>query len=751
MRYLIYFCILTLLIACTNSTTKTYHDPSLSAAERAAILLSQMTLEEKVGQMCQYVGTASLENPQGTVNPDERVKYEMGLGQRAELIRKGHIGSFLKVPSYKEANYLQELAQESRLKIPLLIATDAIHGHGMYVPPATIFPTPIGMAASFNPEIAETIARYTAVEMRASGYQWTFSPNVEVVRDARWGRFGESFGEDPLLVGTMGAAMVRGYQGTADADSLFVLACAKHFVGGGIAYNGLNGAPADISERTLHEIFFPPFIRCIDEGVYSIMPAHNQVNGVPCHAHKEFLTGLIRESWNFEGFFISDWMDIERLYEVNRVVNNHKEAAEVAVNVGLDMHMHGPEFHEHVIALVNEGRISEERIDEAVEKILTAKFRLGLFENPFIDTSRVAEVLLQPTHRAYALESARKSMVLLKNDGILPLKKQGRILVTGPLADHQGILGDWSRPLPDSLVTTVLEGMRSVEGAALRIDYLPTGEIELLGDEVMARAGVAAAGVDVVVAVVGENAIRFSEFKTSGENLDRPTLELAGRQLEFLQALHRSGTPLVVVYVNGGPVASPWTQENAAAILEAWEPGMAGGQAVAEVLFGDINPGGRMPATVPRSAGHIQQFYNYNPSAYHRGKYKFEDSTPLYPFGFGLSYTSFSYGKLECQDTASLSDDLFLRFQVTNTGDRAGDEVVLVFLNDVISSVATPVKELVAFRRVHLEAGESRILEFTINNKDFAFLDSSLRQVKEPGEFQLIIGLDRMKHTLFLQ
>jgi beta-glucosidase len=728
-------------------TAESYLDPKLPASRRVELLMKEMTLDEKIGQMCQYVGEAT-QNTAG--NKDEEVNYVLGIGERAKLVREGKIGSFLKVPTYKEANYLQKLAEESRLKIPVLIANDAIHGHGMYEGPVTIFPSEIAMASSFDTTLAYKVAEYTAREMRATGNHWTFSPNIEIVRDARWGRFGETFGEDPYLVGQLGKAMIQGYQGKDFSGPEQVLACAKHFVAGGIAINGLNGGPADISERTLHEIFFPPFIDAINAGVFTIMPAHNEINGIPCHAHGEYLTDLIRKKWGFAGFYISDWMDIERLHSVHRIAATEKEADIIAVNAGLDMHMHGPKFFDYVKEAVNEGKIPLARIDEAASKILYAKFQLGLFENRYVDPARIEKTLLKQEHRDLALDGARKSIVLLKNQAkLLPLRKNlSSIFVTGPNADNQAILGDWSRLQPEDNVTTVLEGIRRAVSPQTRVDYLESKSYHTMSSELLAQAKQRASQADVAVIVVGENSIRTNNEKTSGENLDRATLELAGQQLALVQAVESAGKPVIVVLVNGAPIASEWTVENTEAILEAWEPGMYGGQAVAEVIFGDYNPSGRLPVTIPRSAGHLQTFYNHKPSITHRGKFYRSERTALFEFGHGLSYTEFRYSDLKMKNTLSRTDDLDVTVTVENAGERAGDEIVLVYLNDVFSSVTTPVKKLVGFTRVSLAPKEKRTVSFTIKNEQFKLYDKSMNHVIEPGDFTILIGDGKLKATV---
>jgi beta-glucosidase len=718
--------------------TQSYFDANLPSQARVDLLMKEMTLDEKIGQMDQFVGEAS---DVDFDSKDTKTEYTLALGDRAGLIKEGKIGSFLKVSTYEEANILQGLAEQSRLKIPLLIATDAIHGHGMYMDATTIFPTQIGLAASFEPELAELVAKYTASEMRATGFHWAFSPNIEVVRDARWGRIGETFGEDPYLVTEMGNAMVRGYQGTDFSTTDNVLASAKHFVGGGIAYNGVNGAPADISERTLHEIFFPPFIGAIENGVYTIMPAHNEINGIPAHAHQEYLTDLIRGEWGFKGFYVSDWMDIERLETAHKIVDSEKEAAKVSVLAGMDVHMQGPGFFDNVKALVLNGEIPQSRIDDAVSKILYSKFQLGLFENRYTTQQAVDNTLLNKTHLELALKTAQKSIVLLKNNGVLPLKRGvNRLLVTGPNANHQAILGEWARVQPDNNVITVLEGIKEQYAADSKIDYVAIARHDLISNNELSKAGKLAKKADVVIAVMGENSLRFNKNKTSAENVDRPTLDLVGNQIELLKMIKASGSKLVVVLVNGGPIASEWLTENADAIVEAWEPGMFGGQAIAEALVGKINPGGKLPITVPRSVGHLQSFYNHKPSAFHRGGFYLSSRKPLYYFGYGLSYTTFDYTNLTVPKTMTSKDNLTMTVDIKNTGDMDGDEVVMIYINDKISTVTTPIRKLVAFKRVHLKRSEQQTLSFTINNKDFEFLDRHMKPVVEPGEFEIIIG-----------
>jgi beta-glucosidase len=733
-------------IACILLSTATLISQHCFEKE-VATLLNKMELGEKIGQMCQYVGEPSALKA-AEKNQDEKVLYNLHVDDLADLVRQGKMGSFLKVPNHRYANYLQQLAMQSRLKIPLLIATDAIHGHGMDMQPKTIYPTPVGIAATFDTETAYKIAGQTAKEMRATGNHWTFSPNIEIARDPRWGRFGETFGEDPCLVSAMGVAMIHGYQGNGLSGKNNVLACAKHFVAGGIAFNGLNGAPADVSERTLYEVFFPPFINAIDAGVYTIMPAHNEINGIPCHAHQPYLTSLIREQWGFNGFFISDWVDIERLHTVHHIAETPKDASKLAVLAGVDMHMHGPGFFDHVKQLVEDGEIPIERIDEAVSKILTAKFKLGLFENPFVDSTKIRNHVLIEEHQHFTLEAARKSIVLLKNTGgILPLRHDDiSVFVGGPNANNQSLNGDWAVEQPGSNMVTIIEGIKAGAPGKMKINFVPCpDDVTQITQQIIDHSVREASRSDVAILAVGENSMRFSEAKTSGENLDRATLDFPGKQKELIHAVLETGTPVILVLINGAPIASESIFEKAAAIIEAWEPGMKGGHAIADVLFGKYNPGGKLPATIPRSAGHLQSYYNYKPSAFHRGKFYGTETTPLYEFGFGLSYTTFEYENLQMPAEIGRNDNLNLMVDVANTGKMKGDEVVLLFLTDKISSVTTPVKKLVAFKRISLEPSEKKTVELVIHNSDLMLFDAGMQKIVEPGEFEVILGLDRLR------
>ena len=737
-----------LAVSCVKkSEAPAYKDASLKVESRVKDLMSRMTLEEKVGQMNQFVGIEHIKaNEAHLTEEDLRTNTAQAFypGFPADTIlkwtREGLVGSFLHVLTIEEANYLQECAMQSRLQIPIIFGIDAIHGN-CNCPDNTAYPTSIGLASSFNPDMAFTIARQTAREMRAMNMHWTFNPNVEVARDARWGRCGETFGEDPYLVSRMGEESVKGYQGDLDSDD--VLACIKHFVGGSQPINGTNGSPTDLSERTIREVFFPPFKAGVDAGAMSLMTAHNELNGVPCHTNEWLMKEVLRGEWGFDGFIVSDWMDIEHLYDLHATAENLKEAFYQSIMAGVDMHMHGVHWNELVCELVREGRIPESRIDESVKKILTLKFRLGLFEQPFADVNTTMDVRLCPEHRQTALEAARQGVVLLKNNGILPLdsRKYRRVLVTGINADDHNILGDWTSAQKDENCVTILEGLKMIspETDFVFVDqgWNPQTMSRAKVDEAVAKAKTC----DLNIVVAGEHMFRGNwDWKTCGEDTDRSDLDLVGLQQEMIERIHATGVPTVVVLVTGRPLGVEWIAENVPALLNSWEPGMYGGQAIAEILYGKVNPSAKLPITMPRSAGQIQMIYNHKPSQYFH-PYVVTPSTPLYPFGYGLSYTEYEYSDLSLSSSEMSEDGSIKVFvNVTNKGSMAGCEIVQLYLRDCFSQVTRPVKELKDFTRVSLEPGESKTVEFTVTPDKLMFLDKGMKPIVEEGEFIVMVG-----------
>ncbi len=714
-----------------------YLDPKQPVERRVDDLMERMTLDEKIGQMCQYVGLAHMREAEKNATAEElaaghaRAFYKGLSSYDVEaMTARGEIGSFLHVLTATEADHLQKLAAESRLKIPVLIGIDAIHGNGL-VRGSTIYPSPIGLASTFDPALVEQSARQTAVEMRATGSHWAFAPNIEIARDARWGRVGECFGEDPCLVSAMGVATVRGLQ---DAGAL---ACVKHLVAGGVPNNGTNAAPVEMGEGELRNAFLPPFKAAVEQAQpWSMMPAHNELNGVPCHSSSWLMEYVMRREYGFAGISVSDWMDMEAIASKHRVAANTKEAFLLSVLAGVDVHMHGPEFAQDMKELIEEGRLPASRVDEACRKILEAKFRLGLFENRYTDPAAAKQTVFSAGHRNTALELARRSIVLLKNDGILPLDKTKykKILVTGPNADCQATMGDWVFDQPRENYTTILDGIRA-QGAA--VEFADVGwNLRTISDQAVRAAVAKARACDLTIVVVGEDSFRehWTE-KTCGENRDRWDITLWGRQQELVEAIHATGKPVVVVLVTGRPLAVKWIADNVPALVQAWEPGSTGGQAVGEVLFGAVNPSGKLPMTLPAHVGQTPIYYNYKPTQYFR---TWIDGTrdPLYPFGHGLSYTSFAYSDLKVEGQLPYT----VTVQVANTGTRAGEEVVQLYLRDDVSTFTRPVKELKGFLRVALAPGEKKSVTFTLAAADFSYYGPDGKLRLEPGAFTVMAG-----------
>lgn len=717
-------------------------DTSLPAEKRAEILLGEMTLEEKVGQMCQYVAPCYVPPDQGTVHKNIDASDEnLGNKDLADKVRAGHVGSFLHCLTSTEAIALQKMAQESRLKIPLLLGVDAIHGNGL-IAGCTVYPTNINMASTFNPEMMEVIGAQTALEMRQTGIYWAFAPNVDVARDARWGRMGETFGEDAYLVSQMGKYAIWGLQGRdRNYDEGHVMACAKHLIAGGEPFGGLNAAPMDVSERKLREQFLPPFKVAVEEAhVGTVMVAHNEINGIPCHGNSWLVQDLLRDELGFDGFVVSDWMDIERLHAMHHWVPDSTEAYVVSVEAGIDMHMQGDYYFEAVVDAVNSGRIPQKRIDEAVMGILTAKFSLGLFENPVPEIDLESYDMTE--HRQTALEAARQGLVLLENDGTLPLKAPRRIFITGPNADSQTILGDWAVPQDDDDVITVLEGLRNVFSGSTIDTLCFGGKIGNVDGKGISQARHKAAAADVSIVVVGDNSQRYSAYgRTCGENCDRDNLDLPGRQQELLEAVVAAGKPVVLVLMSGRALSVEWAKDNVNSILNVWEPGAMGGQAIAEVIAGEVNPSGKLPVTVPRNVGQVPTVYNHKHSQYSR-QFSTSISGCLWPFGYGLSYSKFAYSnpKISASSASTAVEGVKASVTLTNEGPFDGAEVVQLYVRDEYGSVTRPVKELKGFQRVELAAGESKTVEFEITPEMLQCWGAEERWAVEPGAFTVLIG-----------
>ncbi len=698
--------------------------------QRVDALVARMTLPEKLGQLQQLDGHAD-----GRYRPEH-----------LELARKGLLGSTLNVRGAKAVNELQRAAvEESRLEIPLLFAFDVIHGY------RTIFPIPLGEAASWDPDAVERAAAIAAAEARAAGLHWTFAPMVDIARDARWGRIAEGAGEDPYLGAVMARARVRGFQGDDVSRPDKVIACVKHWVAYGAAEAGRDYNAADLSERTLRTIFFPPFKAALDAGAATVMSAFNDLNGVPASANRVTLTDVLRNEWKFDGFVISDYTSVVELI-AHGVARDEADAARQALAAGVDMEMVSRSYVSNGARLVEQGLLPMAAVDEAVRRVLRVKVRAGLFERPYADESRERETLMRAEFRAAARDVAARSMVLLKNDGaVLPLSSSiRRIAVVGPLADDRpNMLGNWIGDGRAADVVTVLEGIRRAVSPATRVLHARgTGPLDV---KTLASAGAEPAGraieeatrlarsADATVLVLGESG------DMSGEAASRTSLDLPGRQLELAQTIVALGKPVAVVLLNGRPLTIGWLAERAPAILEAWFPGTEAGHAIADVIFGKVNPGGKLPVTFPRTVGQVPIYYNQTrtgrpPSETNKYTSKYLDApwTPLYPFGHGLSYTEFRLSDLQLSARTIAPDgSVTVSVVVENAGRRAGDEVVQLYVADMVRSVSPPVQELKGFRRISLKPAERRQVAFTLAREHLGFYDRDMRWVVEPGEFTI--------------
>ena len=686
-------------------------------------LISQMTLAEKLGQLQQLDGESN-----GNFRPEH-----------LDLVRKGLLGATLNVRGAQRTNQLQRVAmEESRLKIPLLFGFDTIHGY------RTVFPIPLAEASSWDPSLAERSASMAAKESYAAGVRWTFAPMVDIARDPRWGRISEGSGEDPFLGAAFARARVLGFQGGDYSAPGKILACAKHWVAYGAAEGGRDYNTTDMSEYTLRSVYFPPFKAAVDAGVGTLMSAFNDLNGVPASANSFTLTKVLRVEWKFDGFVVSDYTAVTELKN-HGVAANDADAAQAALNAGVDMEMVGRLFNQNGTELLKEGKLSQSTIDQAVRRILRVKFRLGLFEHPYVDETREANSLLTAESRTAAREIAGRSMVLLKNDReTLPLSKSIRSLaVIGPLADNpRAPLGWWSGDGRDEDTVTPLTGIRAKVSSQTKVSYAKGCEIEGGVPDGIAAAVSAALQSDLAIVFVGE------AKEMVGEAASRSSLDLPGYQMEMVKAIQATGKPTVVVLVNGRPLTIGWIAENIPAVLEAWMGGTESGNAIADILFGDVNPGAKLPVTVPRSVGQVPIYYNHMntgrpPETNNRYTSKYLDIpwTPLFPFGYGLSYTQFKLSNLRLSSQQIRPDGrITVSVDIENTGQRAGDEVVQLYLRDTVSSVTRPVRELKGFQRIAVKPGEKKRVDFILSPNELGFYNRENRFVVEPGDFKIFVG-----------
>lgn len=688
---------------------KPYLNPQLSVEERTEDLLRRMTLKEKIGQLWQ----ASPGDVTTDGKPDEK--------KAKEVIVDLGAGSFLSIAG-EDLYALQRIAvEETRLGIPIIFGIDAIHGHALY-PGATVFPMPLALSCSWNETLLENVGRATAKEVEATGPRWTFAPIMDVARDPRWGRIVEGFGEDPFLVSSLGVAEIKGFQTE-------ILACAKHFAAYSQTTGGRDYSPADISERTLEEIFLPPFEAAVKAGVGTFMTSFNEIGGIPSTANEMLVREKLKDEWNFDGFVVSDYNSVSMLYDTQFVAGSLKEAAELAMNAGVDMEMVSRAYVDNLEALVKEGKIDEKQIDDACRRVLEAKFRLGLFEDPY--GSRDLSVINSEEHRALALQAARESIVLLKNDGILPLSGKESIALIGPLADaFQDQLGGWTNEQPRKNIVTVRDALQSanyVKGCDI-LKPLEKNEVN--------RAVSAAESSDVVVLVIGETADMSSEPNS------RSSLSLPEPQQDLFEAVKATGKPIIVILMNGRPLEIGRIAEEADAVIEAWFPGIEGGNAVADILYGRHNPSAKLTVTFPKTLGQIPLWYYHKPQknwdheSYGKRYVDVEDE-PLYPFGYGLSYTTFDYSDLKievAEETVNVS------FNIKNTGKAQGTEIAQLYFSDRVASVTVADKKLCAFARVELKPQESKSVELSIPVERFSLLNSEMKRVVEPGEFEILVG-----------
>ena len=702
--------------------------------QKVNALLKKMTIEEKIGQLNQYTGDNAATGPI-TINSNKQAEIKAGL-----------IGSMLNVVGTKYTRQYQELAMQSRLKIPLLFGQDVIHGY------KTTFPLPLAEAASWDLQAIELAARVAAIEASASGIHWTFAPMVDIGRDPRWGRVMEGAGEDTYLGSKIAYARVKGFQGNKLGDLNSVMACVKHFAAYGAAVGGRDYNSVDMSERMLWETYLPPFKAALDAGAATFMNSFNDINGIPATGNAYLQRDILKGKWNFQGFVVSDWGSIGEMV-AHGYSKDLKAAALSAITAGSDMDMESNAYRYNLAELVKEGKVSVALIDDAVKRILRKKYELGLFDDPYkySDDKRAEKALNNPEHRKAALEVAQKSIVLLKNDNqTLPISKNVKtIAFIGPMVkEYKENMGFWSVELPEvdysKWIVSQWDGLQNKVGKNTKLLYAKGCEVEGDNKAGFAEAVATAKQADVVVLSIGE------KRDMSGEAKSRSNLHLPGVQEDLVKAIQATGKPVVVLINAGRPLVFNWTADNVPAIVYTWWLGTEAGNAIADVLFGDYNPSGKLPMTFPREVGQIPIYYNH----YSTGRPAKNESetnyvsayidlknSPKYPFGYGLSYTKFNYTNLKLSSTKIKSNETIkVSFQLSNVGKVTGEEVVQLYLKDKFGSVVRPVLELKDFQKIKLNAGESKTIEFTIDKEKLSFYNSKLEWVAEPGDFEVMIG-----------
>ena len=739
-----------------------YKDPSLSIDIRLSDLLSRMTLEEKVGQLLCPLGWEMYEIHGSEVHPSGKFKQlikERNAGMlwatyRADPWTKKTLANGLNPElAAKAGNALQKYVMENtRLGIPMFLAEEAPHGH-MAIG-ATVFPTGIGMAATWSLELVKEVGQVIAKEIRSQGGHISYGPVLDLTRDPRWSRVEETFGEDPVLSGILGASMVDGLGGGNLSQKYATIATLKHFLAYAVPEGGQNGNYASVGIRDLHQNFLPPFRKAIDSGALSVMTSYNSIDGIPCTSNHYLLTQLLRNEWKFCGFVVSDLYSIEGIHESHFVALTKENAAIQSVTAGVDVDL-GGDAYTNLCHAVQSGQMDKAVIDTAVCRVLRMKFEMGLFEHPYVDPKIAAKTVRRKEHIELARKIAQSSITLLKNENsILPLSKTiNKVAVIGPNADNRyNMLGDYTAPQEDSNVKTVLDGILT-KLSPFRVEYVRGCAIRDTTVNEIEQAIKAARRSEVVIVVVGGSSAR--DFKTSyketgaavaeegsvsdmecGEGFDRASLSLLGRQQELLESLQKTGKPLIVVYIEGRPLEKNWASEYADALLTAYYPGQEGGNDIADVLFGDYNPSGRLPISVPRSVGQIPVYYNKKAPRNH--DYVEMSSFPLYSFGYGMSYTTFEYSDLQVVQKSARCFEV--SFKVKNTGKYDGEEVSQLYMRDEYASVVQPMKQLKHFERFHLKKGEEKKVTFVLTEEDFFLVNYTLKKVVESGNFHLMIG-----------
>lgn len=772
-RQAIVFCCAVLTIsgftaAVPKDPVPLYKNPAAPTEKRIQDLLRRMTVEEKVGQLATLLGWEMYDKKGDSVTVSDKFKQairEQHIGMlwatlRADPWTQKTLSTGLNpVQAARATNALQKYVLENtRLGIPMLLSEECPHGH-MAIG-TTVFPTALGQGSTWNPDLIQQMAAVIGKEARLQGAHIGYGPVLDLAREPRWSRVEETYGEDPVLTSRMGVAMVNGFQGKNRKSDINILSTLKHFAAYGVPEGGHNGGSVSPGLRELHQSYLPAFEAAVRAGALSVMTAYNSIDGVPCTANPMLLKDMLRKQWGFKGFTVSDLTSISGLYNRHHVAANAADAAALAINSGLDADLSGYGFGKSLLDALAKGTVSTAVLDTAVSRVLRQKFNLGLFENPYVDPSKAGAGVRTAEHVKLARQVARESVVLLRNENNrLPLAKTlKRIAVIGPNADNvYNQLGDYTAPQADGAVVTVLKGIQSTFANA-RITYAKGCSIRDTASAGIAEAVAAARQAEVAVVVLGGSSAR--DFKTeyqttgaanvnaattsvsdmeSGEGFDRSNLDMMGRQQELLEAIVKTGTPVVLVVIEGRPLNLNWAAAHVPAILTAWYPGQEGGNAIADVLAGDYNPAGRLPISIPKSVGQLPVYYNAKKPLPH--DYVETDAKPLYPFGYGLSYTSFDYGNLAVSVAPARQDvTVTISFTVKNTGNRDGDEVVQVYVDDKVSSVVGPVKQLKKFRRVALKAGEQKTITFDLHANDLKLMDATMRWVVEQGAFTALVG-----------